>query len=652
MRQWKIYKEVKFTFRCCYLPVLLISLFSYKSSFSQCPSNLDFESGSFDGWQCYIGIVESDISVNNIYLNPVPGPVTDRHTMLSSNPGDGLDEYGGFPKNCPNGSGHSIKLGNSLGSGQAEGVSYDFLIPLNADKYRLTYQYAVVIQDPGHTVSEQPRMQIEIINLTDNVVLNCSSFSFVANNSLPGFQVSPNPGGLTPVLFKDWTSNTVNLDGLQGKNIRFFVKTADCTFQAHFGYAYIDISAECNSFLSGAKYCSLDTAIDVKAPLGYQSYNWYNANFTSLLGTSQTLHLAPPPPPGTIVAVELNPFPGYGCRDTLIQQLDTINVVANAGPDLLPCNLDPVQIGGIPVNGLLYNWTPSTGLSDPNSPNPFVVTDTFIRYQLKVSSPLGGCQSFDSITISPQHISTTLQLDGKTIFCAGSPNPTILQSASADSIQWFLNSSPIFNANQQQYTVQQTGEYFALLYNDNCTEPVNSDKVFVTIDTARAGIRYQDVRAPLNFPVKLQARDFGSAYEWIPSEKLNDSRLVSPYFRGITDELYEIRISNSVGCITIDTQLVKTYKKIDIYLPSAFTPNGDGLNDYLRPLLFGFQKVNYFRVYNRWGQLLFESASDFPGWDGRFKNQIQDPQTIIWKIEATDLDGKLHQKTGTTILLP
>jgi len=652
MRQWKIYKEVKFTFRCCYLPVLLISLFSYKSSFSQCPSNLDFESGSFDGWQCYIGIVESDISVNNIYLNPVPGPVTDRHTMLSSNPGDGLDEYGGFPKNCPNGSGHSIKLGNSLGNGQAEGVSYDFLIPLNADKYRLTYQYAVVIQDPGHTLSEQPRMQIEIINLTDSVVLNCSSFSFVANSSLPGFQVSSNPGGPTPVLYKDWTSNTVNLDGLQGKNIRFFVKTADCTFQAHFGYAYIDISAECNSILSGAQYCSLDSAIDVKAPLGYQSYNWYNANFTTLLSTSQNLHLTPPPPPGTIVAVELNPFPGYGCRDTLFQQLDTINVVADAGQDLIPCNLNPIQIGGIPVNGLIYSWTPSTGLSDPNSPNPFVVTDTFVRYQLKVSSPLGGCQSFDFINISPQLISPALQLDGNKIFCSDSPDPTILQSSSADSVQWYLNGSPIIGGNQQQYTVQQTGEYFALLYNNYCTDPVNSDKVFVAIDTPRAGTRYQDVRTPLNFPVKLQARDFGSTYEWIPADKLNDSRLVSPYFRGVTDELYEIKITNSIGCITVDTQLVKTYKKIDIYLPSAFTPNGDGLNDYLRPLLLGFQKVNYFRVYNRWGQLLFESASDFPGWDGKFKKQIQEPQTIIWMVEAIDLDGKLHQKTGTTLLLP
>ena len=652
MRQRKIYGNAKITIQCCYWSMLLICLLAFNKSYSQCPSNLDFESGSFGGWQCYTGYVISDISVNYIYLNPSPGPITDRHTMLSSNPGDGLDEYGGFPKNCPNGSGHSIKLGNSLGNGQAEGVSYDFLIPLNADKYRLTYQYAVVIQDPGHTLSEQPRMQIEIINLTDSVVLNCSSFSFVANSSLPGFQVSSNPGGPTPVLYKDWTSNTVNLDGLQGKNIRFFVKTADCTFQAHFGYAYIDISAECNSILSGAQYCSLDSAIDVKAPLGYQSYNWYNANFTTLLSTSQNLHLTPPPPPGTIVAVELNPFPGYGCRDTLFQQLDTINVVADAGQDLIPCNLNPIQIGGIPVNGLIYSWTPSTGLSDPNSPNPFVVTDTFVRYQLKVSSPLGGCQSFDFINISPQLISPALQLDGNKIFCSDSPDPTILQSSSADSVQWYLNGSPIIGGNQQQYTVQQTGEYFALLYNNYCTDPVNSDKVFVAIDTPRAGTRYQDVRTPLNFPVKLQARDFGSAYEWIPADKLNDSRLVSPYFRGVTDELYEIKITNSIGCITVDTQLVKTYKKIDIYLPSAFTPNGDGLNDYLRPLLLGFQKVNYFRVYNRWGQLLFESASDFPGWDGKFKKQIQEPQTIIWMVEAIDLDGKLHQKTGTTLLLP
>ena len=97
--------------------------------------------------------------------------------MLSAVPGDGLDEYGGFPKNCPNGSGHSVKLGNDQSGGFAEGLSYQFVVPPTANKFTLTYNYAVVFEDPGHTIERQPRLEIEVMNMTDDEVLNCFTFS-------------------------------------------------------------------------------------------------------------------------------------------------------------------------------------------------------------------------------------------------------------------------------------------------------------------------------------------------------------------------------------------------------------------------------------------------------------------------------------------
>src|SRR5882672_1503222 len=110
------------------------------SSLAQsCPYNIDFESGNFDGWTCYIGSVASVGGTNVITLNNSGGPVYNRHTMYSSNPGDGVDEYGGFPRNCPNGSGHSIRLGNNEAGTQAEGVSYDFTIPTGTNVYNLIY---------------------------------------------------------------------------------------------------------------------------------------------------------------------------------------------------------------------------------------------------------------------------------------------------------------------------------------------------------------------------------------------------------------------------------------------------------------------------------------------------------------------------------
>jgi gliding motility-associated-like protein len=61
--------------------------------------------------------------------------------------------------------------------------------------------------------------------------------------------------------------------------------------------------------------------------------------------------------------------------------------------------------------------------------------------------------------------------------------------------------------------------------------------------------------------------------------------------------------------------------------------------------------VNYFRVYDRWGKLLFQMKSDRPGWDGKLNGQPAEMQTVVWMIEAVDVDGVLHRKHGTTVLI-
>ena len=157
--------------------VLIVCPVYFSATAQDCPPNIDFETGTFDGWTCYTGFVTGN--GQNIINLAASGPVQGRHTMYTSFPGDGSDPYAGFPINCPNGSGHSIKLGNDLGGGEAEGISYEFTIPAGQNYYTLIYNYAVVFQDPNHEEYQQPRMEIEITNVTDNTVINCSSFTFI-----------------------------------------------------------------------------------------------------------------------------------------------------------------------------------------------------------------------------------------------------------------------------------------------------------------------------------------------------------------------------------------------------------------------------------------------------------------------------------------
>jgi gliding motility-associated-like protein len=91
--------------------------------------------------------------------------------------------------------------------------------------------------------------------------------------------------------------------------------------------------------------------------------------------------------------------------------------------------------------------------------------------------------------------------------------------------------------------------------------------------------------------------------------------------------------------------------KADIYVPTAFTPNKDGKNDVLRPALAGIKDLRYFRVYNRWGQLIFETKAENAGWDGTVKGIKQESGVMVWVAEGLGVDGKVYFRKGTCMLI-
>lgn len=786
-----------------------------------CPPNIDFENANFDGWTCYTGNVASVDNNNVISFNYAGGPVPGRHTMFSTLSGGGTDPYGGFPVNCPNGSGHSIQLGNNSAGREAEGVSYDFTIPAGANTYNLIYNYAVVFQDPGHLESEQPRLDLLVQNLSDGHPISCSSFSFFANGSpLPGFQMSTNPGGATPVWYKSWTAVSINLDNLAGKSIRLFFKTADCTFRIHFGYAYIDVNSECSDRFEGADFCPDDAFVRVNAPYGYQSYTWYNSNFTQVLGNAQTLTIAPPPAAGTQVAVVVVPYSGYGCLDTLYTYLyDTLNYKANAGVNKNSCNNSIAQIGVPPKPGWYYNWSPAAGLNNASLANPFATPDVTTEYVLTVRHNGGGCLSTDTVIVNAAKLYDSLLITGKLNWCIGSGDSTILEVLPCDSVQWIKNGIAVPGANQRQYRVTQTGTYQAqvfsnlgcnlftkiinvdissipvpgftvnkpeqcfvnnkfvfintstnavgsmqykwitgdgftassrnlsysfkgpgifkvtLIVNSNiscadstsmtitvnpnvfaafavnaacinepvlavnntvdpgtspvsylwdfgngktstlrnppvqvytavgdyvislsvstarCSFPLSIQKRFVKIERAVRGINNPVAYAVANLPQVLAARPVGISALWMPATNLDNAASYKPVFTGDAEKTYTIKLTTSAGCITIDTQQVKINKNIVIYVPNAFTPNSDSRNDVLKPFMIGIKELVYFKIFNRWGELIYETKSINQGWDGSYKGMPVQSHTLVWILQGIGADGKIYNAKGSTVLI-
>ncbi|MEO5649678.1 MAG: T9SS type B sorting domain-containing protein [Ginsengibacter sp.] len=631
---------------------MLLYTCPFSANSQGCPPNIDFETGTFNGWTCYIGSSEAVNSANVINLYPSGGAVYNRHTMFTANTGEGVDPYGGFPVNCPNGSAHSVRLGNNVAGTEAEGISYEFTIPANQDIYSLIYHYAVVFQDPNHLEFQQPRLEIEITNVTDNKLIYCSSFTFIPYGSLlPGFFESPNPGGETPVWCKDWSAVSVNLDGNAGKKIRLFFKTADCTFRRHFGYAYIDINSECSSEFVGATYCKDDTAVNLTAPYGYQDYTWYDSTFSKILGHEQTISFYPPPPPGTRYAVTVVPYNGYGCNDTLFATLvDSLRIKANAGTDQLSCNKKPVTIGTISQPGLVYSWHPSIGLSDPEISNPLAGPGITTPYILTTRHDGGGCVSTDTVVVRASIIDSALHLRGSAAYCSDTGDSSILSVAATKGIEWFSDNISVAQLNQTSYRVTHTGSYHATLQNeDGCS--IATRRQPIIIDDPIAGINYPVQYAVIEKPLNLEARPIGTTVLWNPGISLNSRTSYQPVFNGSADQLYTIKLKSKAGCVTVDTQLVKTIEKVEIYVPTAFTPNGDGLNDLLHPLLLGIKELRYFQIFNRLGQQIFEAKSAKQGWNGVFKGIPQSSQVVVWVVEGVGVDNMIYKKRGTTALL-
>lgn len=151
--------------------------------------------------------------------------------------------------------------------------------------------------------------------------------------------------------------------------------------------------------------------------------------------------------------------------------------------------------------------------------------------------------------------------------------------------------------------------------------------------------------------VQLYASGPGSHYEWIPSTGLDNPHLSSPKASPSKTTTYKVIISNAIGCSTEKSVKITVVELDDIYVPTGFTPNNDGKNDLLIPLMATKYTLKEFSVFNRWGQKVFTTAATGEGWNGKQKGVVSDSGVYIWILKATDETGKLIEKKGSVALI-
>lgn len=190
-----------------------------------------------------------------------------------------------------------------------------------------------------------------------------------------------------------------------------------------------------------------------------------------------------------------------------------------------------------------------------------------------------------------------------------------------------------------------------------CPKPV-SDTVNVFVVPKIIVFAGNDTVVVVGQPLQLNAIANDSLtlnFTWNPTNWLSDPSIYNPIatFPSSVDSItYVVTAATAEGCYGSDAIHIKVFKtNADIFMPNAFTPNGDGRNDVFKPILVGISKLSVFSIYNRWGQLVYTTSQNGKGWDGTIHGQKQDPGTYVYMVSGIDYLGKVVTKKGAFTLV-
>lgn len=251
------------------------SLWRQKSFKTACAGNFEY-SECFDLTNLYASnILCTYGNFSNPYSNN--GVMTNRHTVVTTPSYDVNTGY--MLPTIPDCRDYSIRLGNENTGAEAESISVNYLVDTtNADL--LLLQYAVVMEDPGHSPEDQPRFTLEILNNNNQVIDGtCGYENFIASSGLGWSSY----GG---VIWNEWTTVGMDLTAYHGQNVKIRLTTRDCEQHGHFGYAYFTL--ECGNKRMKSNFCGTDSIKTFLAPAGFR-YQWYwESRPDSIVSTGRT----------------------------------------------------------------------------------------------------------------------------------------------------------------------------------------------------------------------------------------------------------------------------------------------------------------------------------------------------------------------------
>lgn len=348
-----------------------------------------------------------------------------------------------------------------------------------------------------------------------------------------------------------------------------------------------------------------------------------------------------------------------GCWSDTVKQVVTVGSIPQ--PDFLvpdticgsgmlqPTDQSSVEYGTINQ----WNWVVNGTAYNGAAPPPLGVSgNTQIPIQLSVRT-LQGCES--------EIVEKMVQVLEKPIAALSIPiSATCVGDQQIIEVESMLASNPVQEwewasnigmANQQQMNLYSSapGEFFITVRGrgeNGCWSDEQQHIASFFTTNANAG---RDTMVAINQPLQLNGSG-GPYFSWSPASLIDAPNTANPVATLPEPTDLVLTTYTDIGCETRDTIKVRVYKGPEIYVPNAFTPNGDGKNDRLHFLAIGMRSVTYCRIFNRYGQLVYEGNIG-DGWDGTINGVAQPAGSYVWMVAGIDFAGQPHQKKGHLLLI-
>ncbi|MDA3616259.1 PKD domain-containing protein [Polluticaenibacter yanchengensis] len=347
-----------------------------------------------------------------------------------------------------------------------------------------------------------------------------------------------------------------------------------------------------------------------------------------------------------------------GCTTTKQVLIRTTNQVdLFAGNDTTICLTDSITFRPV-SNGLIYEWLPAADFSDHTQRNATAGPKLTVN-DYRVRAWVGTCSAIDNITVRTVPYPKVFAGNDTTI-CFG--DTASLNGTTDGSIyKWTpvgLLSSPT-DLSTKAFPLSTQSFVLTVTDTKGCPKPV-SDTVIVNVREKLNTFAGNDTNVVITQPVQLFATGLNAVtYKWEPVTYLSDANIQNPVFtiNGLSSLdnnkfTYKVTAYTPEGCWESDEMVITVYvTKPSIFIPNAFTPNNDGKNETFKPVLAGIRQLLHFRIYNRYGEVVFETNKPDYGWNGMYKGNPQPSNAYVYHVSCIDYTGKVIEESGSFSLI-